>query len=64
LTWEFVKGNKVDLVDPNNNKKLTTSGQVERIMGEMFHFKKKQKGVWKVVMWQVAKGNIGLFAPN
>jgi hypothetical protein len=51
LTWEFVKGNKVDLVDPNNNKKLTTSGQVERIMGEMFHFKKKQKSVWKVVMW-------------
>ncbi len=52
LTWQYVKGNKVDLVDPNDKKKVVTSGQVEGVVGELFHFKKIQEGVCKVAMSQ------------
>jgi hypothetical protein len=51
-------------VDPKDKKKVVANGQVEIIVGELFHFKKIQKGVVKVVMWQVIEGNIGLFGPN
>jgi len=64
LTCQFVKGDKVDLVDPGDKKKVVVSGQVEGVVGELFHFKKIQENMCKVVVRRVIDGNIGLFAPN
>jgi hypothetical protein len=51
-------------MDLKDKKKVVASGQVERIVGELFHFNKIQKDVVKVVMWHVIEGNIGLFVPS
>jgi hypothetical protein len=50
---QFIKGDKVDLVDPKDKKKIVTNRQVEGVVGENFHFKKIEKGVCKVAMWML-----------
>lgn len=51
-------------MDPWDKKKVVASGQVEGVVGELFHFKKIQESVCKVAVRWVIDGNIGLFAPN
>jgi hypothetical protein len=51
-------------VAPKDRKKVVASGQVEGVVGELFHFKKIQEGAQKVVVWQVTNGNVELVSPN
>jgi len=48
---QFLKGDKVGLVDPKDRKKVVASEQVEGVVGELFHFKKIQEDVLKVAVW-------------
>ncbi len=64
FTLQFLKGDKVGLVDPKDRKKVVASEQVEGVVGELFHFKKIQEDVLKVAVWWVTNGNVELFSPN
>jgi hypothetical protein len=58
-----VKGDKVDLLDPNDKKWVVGHGQVEGIVGDLNHFLKVE-GLCRVAMWHVVEGQIELFEPN
>jgi len=51
------------MLDPKDKKRVVASGEVQGVEGDLFNFKKIDKGVCKVVVWHIKDGNI-LLAPN
>ncbi len=52
------------MLDPRDKEGVVTSGEMQGIQGDLFHFRKINKGVCKVAVWHVTNGNIELFTPN